>query len=231
MTEVRTEENDKFKTAKEDDLKVIEILEEAIEALSGYYKKNKIEMGKVQGPGRLLQVTEGKQPPPDARFSDKGKRKNESKGIISILTMLKEDLEDEIKNGVKDEAAAQKEYEKQMEAAKKLLEELHEKKSNLEEEKANAEEKKEDEESKLTNNKEALQTNEDYRKEIEPDCDWMLEKFSERVEKRNAELKGLRLAKDYLSGAKPPTREDKMYAKAGYEGFVQEEGTASDFNS
>merc|ERR1719146_73411 len=107
MTEERTDENDAFKSAKKDDEDAIALLEQAIEALSAYYKKNKIEMGSIQGSVKLLQEPEfevSKWQAPDATFSDKGKRKNESKGIISILTMLKEDLEDEIKNGIKDEA-------------------------------------------------------------------------------------------------------------------------------
>merc|ERR1719456_1802281 len=116
MTEERTDENDAFKAAKKDDEDAIALLEQAIEALSAYYKKNKIEMGPIQGSVKLMQEPEfevSKWQAPDATFSDKGKRKNESKGIISILTMLKEDLEDEIKNGIKDEADSQMEYEKQ----------------------------------------------------------------------------------------------------------------------
>merc|ERR1719194_130834 len=43
MTEERTDENDAFKAAKKDDEDEIALLEQAIEALSAYYKKNKIE--------------------------------------------------------------------------------------------------------------------------------------------------------------------------------------------
>merc|ERR1719161_1769202 len=207
MTEERTDENDAFKAAKKDDEDAIALLEQAIEALSSYYKKNKIEMGPVQGSVKLLQEPEfevSKWQGPDATFSDGGKRKNESKGIISILTMLKEDLEDEIKNGIKDEATAQMEYEKQMEAAKKLLETLAEKKVNLESDISKTEEQKEDEEGKMKANKESLAINEEYKKSITPDCDWMLNSFDERRKKRKAEMNGLVTAKEYLAGAAPP---------------------------
>merc|ERR1719482_1546985 len=83
---------------------------------------------------------------PDATFSDAGSRKNESKGIISIMTMLIEDLKAEISNGVKDEVSAQAEFEKNVADAKKLIEDLEEKKANLESDKADQEQKKEDEE-------------------------------------------------------------------------------------
>merc|ERR550537_301355 len=118
--------------------------------------------------------------------------------------MLKEDLEDEIKNGIKDEADAQMEYEKQMAAAKKLLESLEEKKVNLEQDIAKTEEEKEDEEGKLASNQEQLAINEEYKKSIAPDCDWMLNSFEERREKRKAEMHGLVTAKEYLAGAAPP---------------------------
>merc|ERR1719324_1052944 len=42
-----------------------------------------------------------------------GGRKSESTGIIAILSMLKEDLEKEIKTAREEEGAAQAEYEKQ----------------------------------------------------------------------------------------------------------------------
>jgi DNA repair exonuclease SbcCD ATPase subunit len=195
MTEERTDENDAFKSAKADDEAAIKLLGMAVEALSGYYKKNDIKM--LQEPEFAVDKFQA----PDATFADKGARKNESKGIVSILTMLKEDLEDEIKNGIKDEAANQVEYEKQMAAAKKLLESLEERKVNLESDKAKTEEKKEAEEGKLAENQENLAINEEYKKSITPDCDWMLNSFQERRDKRAAEMNGLVKAKEFLSGA------------------------------
>merc|ERR1719207_221317 len=224
----RTDENEAFKSAKKDDEDAIALLEQAIEALGAYYKKNKIDLGPVQGSMKLLQEPEfgvSKWQAPDATFSDKGKRKNESKGIVSILTMLKEDLEDEIKNGIKDEATAQMEYEKQMEAAKKLLETLHEKKVNLESDISKTEEQKEDEEGKMATNKESLAINEEYKKSITPDCDWMLNSFDERRKKRAAEMNGLVTAKEYLAGAAPPELlqgkkfDDGRLERIGFEGM------------
>jgi len=205
MEDVRKEENEDFVQAKEDDEAVIKLLKKAIEALSAYYKNNKIEMGPVQGSVKLLQESVG-DTQPDATFSKKGSRKGESKGIISILTMLMEDAEDEIKNGIKDEVSAQGDYEKKLDAAKKLVESLKEKKKNLEEDKANTEEKKDDEDAKLKDNKEDLGTKEEYfKKDLEPDCEWMFKNFDERRDLRKAELEGLVKAKEYLSGAAPPT--------------------------
>merc|ERR1719247_235905 len=54
---------------------------------------------------------QGKQEPgedeaPDATFTDANKSKGENQGIVAILTMLKEDLEAEITNGIKSEGDA-----------------------------------------------------------------------------------------------------------------------------
>jgi len=207
MEETRKEEHEEFKVAKEEDEDAIGLLQKTVEVLGEYYKKNKIDMGPVQGSVKLLQEPEfevSQWQAPEADFSDTGKRKNQSKGIISILTMLIEDLESEVKNGVKDEVAAQGEFEKQVDAAKKLIETLEEKKANLEEFKAKTEQEVDDEEADKASNEEDLATNEKYYNKIQPDCDWMLNSFEERVQKRKAEMNGLVTAKEYLTGAAPP---------------------------
>merc|ERR1719272_296168 len=190
-------EKDDFKVAKKDDEAAIGLLEKTVDILSAYYKKNKIKM--IQEP----EFAVSKDQAPDATFSDKGARKNQSKGIVSIITMLIEDLQAEVKNGVKDESAAQMEYEKSMDAAKKLVEDLTAKKENLNSDKAKTEQEKDDEQEKLDNNNEKLEVNEEYRKSITPDCDWMLNSFEERRGKRKAEMEGLVTAKEYLAGGTP----------------------------
>merc|ERR1712048_1437108 len=74
MTKQRNQENEAFLAAKKDDQDAIALLEAARDALSKYYKKNKIEMGPIQGSvkGQFLQqkpfdVSEDQAP--DATFS------------------------------------------------------------------------------------------------------------------------------------------------------------------
>merc|ERR1719353_2083884 len=93
-------------------------------------------MGEIQGAAQAL-VQEpvfevSADQAPDATFTSAGKSSGESKGIVSIMTMIKEDLEDEIANGVKDEGETQTKFEEQMGDANKLLEDLRAKKTNLE---------------------------------------------------------------------------------------------------
>jgi len=218
LEDARKEEHEDFKEAKKNNQDCIELLGKAKDALSEFYEKNKVFLQE--------EIKKEIRQEPDARLSKKGSRKNQSMGIIAIMQMLIEDLEHEIKTGIKNEVGAQVDYEKQLEAAKKLIEKLEATKVNLEDDKAAAEKDKADEEDKMDENKKDLTTNEDYKKEIEPDCDWMLENFEERIEKRRAEMQGLETAKEYLSGAKPPSMletsigknyDDDQFQRVGFE--------------
>merc|ERR1719265_104279 len=207
MEATRTEENGQFQQAKSDDEAAIELLGQAIEHLSAYYKNNKIDIGPIQGSVKgLLQEPEFQVDPdqaPDATFSNKGKRKNESKGIISILTMIKEDLESEIANGIKAEEMSQRDYAKAKAAALKLIETLEEKKTNLQEAKADTDVKIGDAETLQEETKTLLKSKEEELKAMKPNCDWIMKAFETRREKRKAEMEGLLQAKSYLSGAAP----------------------------
>merc|ERR1719353_7012 len=100
-----------------------------------------MDTGPIQGSINLLQRHEARAPvfevsadqAPDASFSSAGKSTGASKGIISTLTMIKEDLDDEIANGVKEDIEAQTLFEEELNAAKTLKQDLINKKTNLEE--------------------------------------------------------------------------------------------------
>jgi predicted nucleic acid-binding Zn-ribbon protein len=206
MENVRQEENRAFLQAKSDDEQAIDLLEQAKDALTAYFKKNKIEMGPVQGSVKGLELSQepefqvSEDQAPDATFSHKGKRKNDSKGIVQIMTMLIEDLQDEIKNGMKDEEAAQLDFESRLAAAKKLQKELEHKKVNLELTIAKRESEKDDEHADMTVNKKDLSDEVAYKKDITNDCDWIIRAFEERRNRRAAEMEGLVGAKEFLAG-------------------------------
>lgn len=207
LTAQRTSENQAFLNAKDEDQKAIDLLMSARDAIARYYKKNNIDMGPLQGGVKDLAMLQ--QPDfevsadqaPDAVFSSEGKRKHESKGILQIIQMVVEDLNDEIKNSMKAEEAAQLEYEGQMEAAKQLRKELLAKKVSLEEAIATRTEEKTDEETDKTNNEKDLEEEHTYKASIKDDCDFIIRTFSKRASDRAAEMDGLVGAKEYLAGA------------------------------
>merc|ERR1719198_875943 len=112
---------------------------------------------------------------PEVKFSGKGKRKGQAKGILAIMTDIIEDLKGEIGLGKKQEEAAQLEHEKQVAAAHALIESLGEKKVNLETDIENKKESKLEEEEAKTQNEADLKEEQEYLKSIKPDCDWIID--------------------------------------------------------
>jgi hypothetical protein len=209
MEDTRKEENEDFLAGKKDDEDAIPVLKAALEAMTKYYKKNKIPLGPIQGDVKsLLQEREPefeKDPDkaPDATLAGKGKRKGQSKGIISILTMIIEDLQGEIKTAIAEEEKAQAEFEKAVAAAKNVIADLEAKVNELKDIIATRKEEVVTEKDLKSTNEEELDSTHEHKKKITPDCDWILDAFEERKGKRAAEMEGLTKAKEYLAGAKP----------------------------
>jgi len=231
MEDARKEQHAAFESAKSDDEGAVKLLAAAIESMSAFYKNNKIDQGEIQGAAQALiqepvfEVSADQAP--DASFSSAGKSGGESKGIVSIMTMIKEDLEDEISNGVKDEAETQAKFEEQLGEANTLLEELKAKKTNLEQAISDTNTEIDENEVKKEDLQELLKEEKDYLASIKPDCDWILNSFTERRTKRAAEMEGLLQAKGMLAGASPALLttgtefDDDDFASLKFTGFLQ----------
>lgn len=206
MKDTRKGENDDFLAAKKDDEDAIKLLKQAKDVMAEFYKKNEIELGKTQGGegGSLLQrgpeFERHEDEAPDATFTGKGHRKGEAKGIISILTMLVEELGDEITVAQKQEEAAQLLHEKQLKVAEDLQDKLEKKEIHLKKAISARKDDKGKEEKTKEDNEKDLKAEEDYLKEIKPDCDFAIDKFAGRRDARRAEADGLRQAKEFLAG-------------------------------
>mmetsp|Transcript_73283 Transcript_73283/g.203237 ORF Transcript_73283/g.203237 Transcript_73283/m.203237 type:complete len:750 (+) Transcript_73283:65-2314(+) len=209
MKDQRSEDNMAFVQAKQDDGQAIELLTQARDFLLAYYKNHSIDLGPIQGNAKDYALNQQHAEPvfevsqddaPSAGFSDKGKRKNEAKGIVQIMTYLIKDLVEEIQNGMKDEEAAQVGFEKQLAAAEAFLRELTTTKTDLQTmiarlgvDRAAKQGVKHDQEADLASEKK-------YKADITPDCDWILGAFQHRAERRAAEVSGLVGAKQFLAG-------------------------------
>ena len=123
-----------------------------------------------------------------------------SKGAVSLMTMIIQDLEDEIVNDGKAEAKSQADYEASRDTAQKLKESLEDKKVNLENIIANKGESKTDEKKDLADNEGQRDDELKYKSKIKPDCDWILKNFDGRTAARAAEMDGLTSAKEFLAG-------------------------------
>jgi len=206
ITKERNEEHDAYMEAKKDDEAAVKLLEKAREVFVKYYKDQGIKMGPIQGSVKGAFAQEdpvfaiSQDQAPDATFSSKGNNKVQSKDIVSLFTMIIEDLQDELSNEKKAEEQSQAEFEEELATAEKLVDDLTEKKVNLEGIIA----KREDD--KTMENKDMKENNGDrdaelaYEAKIKPDCDWILKAFTQRAEARAAEADGLTSAKEFLAG-------------------------------
>merc|ERR1719217_1427607 len=72
----------------------------------------------------------------DHKFSKKSSRKTASKGIIGLLTLIKEDLEQDIAQGTAEEDEAEAEYQKLMTDSRAEKKTIEEKQDDLKDDKA-----------------------------------------------------------------------------------------------
>jgi chromosome segregation ATPase len=192
----REAENQAFTTAKTDDENAIELLGQAIEALSAYGSNNAFLQRRKQP---AMEVSEDQAP--DASFSGKDNHKDAQNGIVMLLTQIKENLEIEIKVATEGEAKATEEYLKlkadsdaQIKSYEEQIVSLDAAISDTDAEITSLTETKEDTEAEH-------KTTVEYLEKIEPNCEWIKASFSKRAELRTKEADGLREAKAILAGA------------------------------
>jgi len=198
MLASRNEEHEKFKKALKDDVDAVALIGKAIESLTAFYENNKIPLELTQEDPKY---TVDEDTAPTAEFG--GPRKSESTGIISILGMLKEDLEKEIKVARAEDKEAQEEYTKLNAEAQAGVDAMKKTETELNAEKADLESKIADTESEIESHKDMKDENKAAKEALAPSCDWVKETFDSRRAKRKAEMQGLEEAKALLAGARP----------------------------
>merc|ERR1719235_1670284 len=198
----RNSENEDFKAALKDDMDAVALLASAIDAMTAFYKNNKLPLG-------LLAKKSHKDDPeysvdpdkaPETFSAPYGGRSSEGGGITSIMGYIKEDLENEIKTSKADEAKAQKMFEEQRTTALKSLEALNEKKVSLENLEADLDEKIAEAETEKAGKSDIRASKKKYREDLKPKCDWMKDAFETRRDKRQEEMNGMMMAKASLAG-------------------------------
>jgi len=189
----RNSENKAFKQALKDDDAAVGLISQAIEVLSGYYT--------------LIQKT--KQPeyksnedtPPETFEGDYSGRKSEGGGIIAILSMIKEDIEKEMKVASKEEAEALKAYEDLRADSQATVDALDAKLVSLGQDIAGKMKEIADLGSVKQNKADSEAATDAFLTDLGPNCDWVDKYFDSRMEKRKAEMSGLQEAKAILAGA------------------------------
>jgi len=205
MEDTRKEARQAFESKKADDEAAVSLLAAALESLTAFYNNNDTGMGEVQGSIKLLQrepVFEiSADQAPDATFTSAGKSTGEAKGIISTLTMIKEDLEDEIKNGEEDDRKSSAAFDAEYNAATTLRQDLLNKKTDLEEAISAVNGEIDDHDEEKADQEGNRDAEHEYLWSIKPDCTWISSTFDDRRKKRDTEIAGLHEAIGMLQGA------------------------------
>jgi len=194
MKQTRKDGNTAFVSAKANDVAAIKLLKQALAAMSKFYKDNKIDVGAA-----LAQTTQSVEQKPHADFSSAGSRGGQSSSIVSFLTMIIEDLEAEVKNGVAGERTAQMTFVSAMAAATKLKTELEAKKQSFTDSLAKRGKEKIAELADQSSNQGDLDGQNNLKSGLKTDCDYMISKYTERAKYRTAEAEALNEAKNFLS--------------------------------
>lgn len=216
---MRAEEQRSFIQAVYDDQNAIQLLEEAIAALSRYYQKNKMPIGLTHRGARmhrhdvvLLQEAAPAPAPAEGDFDfsrppetswEEGEYRGhtaEAGGLVAILELLKEDLQKEIDVGRKEDAKAQAIYEADLAALYKTLDAQTEAANAVEKELAELNLKVTELEARRMHKSKALSGEASRQSTLEDQCAWVKTHFESRKTKRKAEIDGLIEAKNYLAG-------------------------------
>jgi len=146
----------------------------------------------------------------DHTFSDQQSRSGAAGGIVSLLNVIKEDLQSDIQKSIKLEREALAEYNKMKEESDTEKDDLKDKIDDYRSEKSAAEEstedhkgQKENQESELASaNKEMLMlmSSGDAGKDIHISCHFMISEYHNRRIRRDAEIEGLKEGISFLAG-------------------------------
>merc|ERR1719473_1922636 len=193
--ENRNKEHEAFKQAMKDDADAVMLIGKAIVALNDFYAP------------KLLQQPEYSTNPdtaPEAEFSSNEGRKSEGGGVIAILSMIKEDIEKEMKTTRADEAEDLAAYQKLFKDSTASMKALEEKKVSLGQDIAGKMGEISDIESTTGDKEASKKAAYELLESLKPNCDWISRTFDTRMEKRKAEMEGPRTPSPSWRG--PPRR-------------------------
>jgi len=194
---VRTKEQTAYLKSVQDDLEAIQLIEKAIVAISRFYKSNKLPMSLAQS--NEEHVKPGK---PELGWKDGnyGGRTGESGGIIAILTMIKEDFENEIEEGQTQDSGSSMNFLKDKELLESGLENSKDSLVSTKRDLADTNAKIADTEEHKGQKEKDLDVQNEIKETLKKNCAWVETHFDKREEARNAEIAGLIEAKHYLHG-------------------------------
>merc|ERR1719313_1367732 len=202
----RAKENRDYKASKADDEAASVLLGKAKDVLEKFYQDNGLALAQTSRKSNLRskqpEVVAGEAPPPPpSTFGEPyGGNKGATSGIISLLEMVKSDVEKDIKTATAEEDKAKSEYETFKSETETLIKSLESEKASLEGEVGDAEAAVVDAKKTRKDKKKVLDDTMAFLRSIAPSCDYMAVNFELRKANREAEIDGLIEAGASLQG-------------------------------
>merc|ERR1719316_759855 len=201
----RTKENVEYKAAKADDEAAAVLIGKSKDVLEKFYSDNGLALAQTGSRVRVAQpeVVAGEAPPPPpTTFGGEpyGGNKGATNGIISILEMVKTDVEKDIKTATAEEDKAKTDYDTFKSDTEALIKSLGSEKADLEGKVGDAETAVVDAKKTRKDKKKVLDDTMEFLRSIAPSCDYMAVNFELRKANREAEIDGLIEAGASLQG-------------------------------
>jgi DNA repair exonuclease SbcCD ATPase subunit len=213
----RAKENREYKAAKADDEAAAVLIGKSKDVLEKFYADNGLALAQTGARSHKAKVAAAQPevvageapPPPPSTFGEPyGGNKGATNGIISLLEMVKTDVEKDIKTATAEEDKAKSEYDTFKTETETLIKSLESEKSNLEGEVGDAETAVVNAKKTRKDKKKVLDDTMAFLRSIAPSCDYMAVNFELRKANREAEIDGLIEAGASLQGG--------AFGKAGF---------------
>jgi len=198
----RTKENVEYKAAKADDEAASVLIGKSKDVLEKFYADNGLALAQTAHRSVQPEVVAGEAPPPPpTTWADPyGGNKGSTNGIISLLEMVKADVEKDIKTATAAEEKAKTDYDTFKTDTEALIKSLEGEKTSLEGEVGDAETAIVDAKATRKDKKKVLDDTMAFLRSIATSCDYMAVNFELRKANREAEIDGLIEAGTSLEG-------------------------------
>merc|ERR1719388_501280 len=200
----RAKENAEFKAAKADDEAAAVLVGKSKDVLEKFYSDNGLALAQVKSHAHVAQpevaAGEAPPPPPTTWSEPYGGNKGSTNGIISLLEMVKSDIEKDITTATAEEEKAKADYDTFKTETEALIMSLTSEKTSLEGEVGDAETAIVDAKQTRKDKKKVLDDTMAFLRSIATSCDYMAVNFELRKANREAEIDGLIEAGASLEG-------------------------------
>jgi predicted nucleic acid-binding Zn-ribbon protein len=197
--EIREKEHTEWVQSDKDDADAIVLLEKAASVLKDFYKENFSLMQRIAAmEPPVVKAGEAPPPPPKTWEGDYKGATKESNGIVSILELIKGDVEKDKETAKTEEDKAQTDHDKFIKESEDSVDKLETDISDLKSSKSDKEKDITTKEETSATKKGSLDTVTKKLKDAQPGCDFILVNFEVRADNRKLEIEGLKKAKEIL---------------------------------